>query len=150
MSEGSAGACVEGGRAAFLCRCAALRHVWKGDEQRSRAAPQPDAAVWADALSLPNSQQIQNAPALLRGGRSAQPACTNCPRRPRPRAPRAALDETQDAIRGLERDIQSVKGQMAELKTVLYAKFGNSVSGGLGGDGGGVRLGAVAVGWGSQ
>lgn len=40
----------------------------------------------------------------------------------------AALDETQAAIKGLEGDIRSVKAQMAELKTVLYAKFGNSVS----------------------
>ena len=40
----------------------------------------------------------------------------------------AALDETQAAIKGLEGDIRSVKVQMAELKTLLYAKFGNSVS----------------------
>lgn len=40
----------------------------------------------------------------------------------------AALDEAQEAIQKLEGDIRSIKGQMAELKTVLYAKFGNSVS----------------------
>ncbi|KAI7837327.1 hypothetical protein COHA_008842 [Chlorella ohadii] len=39
-----------------------------------------------------------------------------------------ALDEAQEAIQKLEGDIRSIKGQMAELKTVLYAKFGNSIN----------------------
>lgn len=36
----------------------------------------------------------------------------------------AALDEAQAAQRELQGRIRGVKGEMAELKTVLYAKFG--------------------------
>lgn len=40
----------------------------------------------------------------------------------------AALDETQEQISGLEAELGDVRQQMAELKTVLYARFGNSIN----------------------
>ncbi|KAG7672049.1 hypothetical protein Ndes2526B_g06989 [Nannochloris sp. 'desiccata'] len=37
-------------------------------------------------------------------------------------------EEAEEAIRTLEADISKIQSEMNELKTVLYAKFGNSIN----------------------
>jgi chaperonin cofactor prefoldin len=36
--------------------------------------------------------------------------------------------ETEGEVRALQREVESVRGQMGELKTALYAKFGNAIN----------------------
>jgi chaperonin cofactor prefoldin len=37
-------------------------------------------------------------------------------------------EEAEEAIKTLQADISKIQTEMSELKTVLYAKFGNSIN----------------------
>lgn len=56
---------------------------------------------------------------------TVQLARLNSPPAPRPAA---ALEEAQAEVRRIEGEIRGTKAKMAELKTALYAKFGNQAS----------------------